>query len=324
MSTTRPRCCLRALATDSFTAALNASWTVDLFGELRNQERAAAATLRATQFDRDATQVSLAAQIATEYLQYRLFQLQYAIATRSAESQAEVVRITRLRFEQGAASRLDLEQVVSQLAVTRAAVPQAFEQADAARNALTLLLASTPVALAGDLPPVHHSGRTPTARRRPTRGAAHSRASHRAAARRSRRRIPTGRRGRQSQVGAGATLSAVDLGRDVRIGRHCSKPAHDPGRGGPRVQLHADIAHFRFRPHPRCHRYRGCAAVTSLPLLRTDRARRVAGNADGHRHVCAGSVARETDADRPRFSTRPLPDSRGFSTRQVLSLYSMY
>jgi outer membrane protein, multidrug efflux system len=139
--------------TDSFTAALNASWTVDLFGELRNQERAAAATLRATQFDRDATQVNLVAQIATDYLQYRLFQLQYAIATRSAESQAEVVRITRLRFEQGAASRLDLEQVVSQLAVTRAAVPQAFEQADAARNALILLLASTPAALAADLPP---------------------------------------------------------------------------------------------------------------------------------------------------------------------------
>lgn len=139
--------------TDSFTAALNASWTVDLFGQLRNQERAASATLRAIEFDRAATQVTLLAQIATEYLQYRLYQLQYAVATRSAESQAEVVRITRLRFEQGAASRLDLEQVVSQLALTRAAVPQAFEQADAARNALILLLASTPEALAEDLPP---------------------------------------------------------------------------------------------------------------------------------------------------------------------------
>lgn len=140
--------------TDSFTAALNASWTVDLFGQLRNQERAASATLQAARFDRDATQVTLMAQIATEYLQYRLFQLQYDIATRSAQSQAEVVRITRLRFEQGAASRLDLEQVVSQLALTRAAVPQAFEQADAARNTLIALLASTPEALSAELPAV--------------------------------------------------------------------------------------------------------------------------------------------------------------------------
>jgi outer membrane protein, multidrug efflux system len=137
---------------NSFTTALNATWNIDLFGQLRNQERAATATLQATQLDRDATKVTLAAQIATDYLQYRLFQLQYAIATRSAESQAEVVRITRLRFEQGAASRLDLEQVVSQLALTRAAVPQAFEQADAARNALIFLLATTPQALGQDLP----------------------------------------------------------------------------------------------------------------------------------------------------------------------------
>jgi multidrug efflux system outer membrane protein len=42
--------------------------------------------------------------------------------------------------------------VVSQLAVTRAAVPQAFEQADAARNSLIGLLASTPEALADELP----------------------------------------------------------------------------------------------------------------------------------------------------------------------------
>jgi outer membrane protein, multidrug efflux system len=137
---------------NSFTAALNASWTIDLFGQLRNQERAATATLQAAHFDRDATKVTLAAQIATDYLQYRLFRLQYAISTRSAESQAEVVRITRLRFEQGAASRLDLEQVVSQLALTRAAVPQAFEQADSARNALILLLATTPQAIAEELP----------------------------------------------------------------------------------------------------------------------------------------------------------------------------
>jgi multidrug efflux system outer membrane protein len=136
----------------SFTAALNASWTVDLIGELRNRARAAQATLRATQFDRDDTRIMLVAQIATNYLQYRLYQLQYAISIRSAEAQAEVVRITRLRFEQGAASRLDLEQVVSQLAVTRAAVPQAFEQADAARNSLIALLAGTPEALAEELP----------------------------------------------------------------------------------------------------------------------------------------------------------------------------
>lgn len=133
-------------------AALEASWNVDLFGTLRNQRRAAIAAEQAAQYDRDATELRLLAQVATAYLEYRLYQLEYAIATRNATSQQETVRITRLRFEQGAASRLDVEQLVSELAITRAAVPQALEQAQSARAELVLLLASTPEELATDLP----------------------------------------------------------------------------------------------------------------------------------------------------------------------------
>jgi outer membrane protein, multidrug efflux system len=136
----------------SLQAALNANWNVDLFGVARNLESAAEDSLRASQFDRDSVELTLLGEIATSYLQYRLYQLQYAIATRSAESQAGTVRITRVRFEQGAASRLDLERVQAQLAITRAAVPSALEQTESARSILILLLASTPEALAEDLP----------------------------------------------------------------------------------------------------------------------------------------------------------------------------
>ena len=132
--------------------AANAGWDVDLFGLARNRARAADAELRASEFDRDSVKLALLAEIATEYVDYRLYQLQHAITTRSAESQAETVRITRARFEQGAASRLDVERVESQLAITRAAVPQAFEQAQSARSLLVLLLAGTPQTLAADLP----------------------------------------------------------------------------------------------------------------------------------------------------------------------------
>jgi outer membrane protein, multidrug efflux system len=133
-------------------AALVASWNVDLFGAQRNQTRAAAAQLRATQFDYDATKINLLSEIASSYLQYRLFQLQYVISQRSAVSQAETVRITQARFDQGAASRLDLERVVSQLAITRAAVPQAFEEAESERANLIALLATTPEDFVNNLP----------------------------------------------------------------------------------------------------------------------------------------------------------------------------
>jgi len=133
-------------------AALDGSWTVDLFGLQRDARRAAIAATRASQFDRDATEVTLLAEVATEYIQYRLYQLEYAISTRNAASQEETVRITQLRFQQGAASRLEVEQLRSQLAITRAAVPAAFEQAQTARHTLILLLASTPAELARELP----------------------------------------------------------------------------------------------------------------------------------------------------------------------------
>jgi NodT family efflux transporter outer membrane factor (OMF) lipoprotein len=131
---------------------LDASWTVDLFGRARHAKRAAEAELRASQFDADNVKLSLLAEIATDYVNYRLYQSQYAISARSAASQAETVRITRVRFDQGAASRLDVARVESQLAITRAAVPQALEQAATARSLLVLLLATTPPLLAADLP----------------------------------------------------------------------------------------------------------------------------------------------------------------------------
>jgi multidrug efflux system outer membrane protein len=144
-------------------AALVASWNVDLFGVQRNQTRAAAAQARASQFDYEATKINLLSEIASSYLQYRLFQLQYVISQRSAVSQAETVRITQARFDQGAASRLDLERVISQLAITRAAVPQAFEEAESERANLIALLATTPEEFANNLPsPIPEDPRMPS------------------------------------------------------------------------------------------------------------------------------------------------------------------
>lgn len=133
-------------------ATLDATWTVDVFGLARNRKHAAEAELRASEFDADNVKLNLVAEIAADYVDYRLYQSQYAIAVRSAASQAETVRITRVRFDQGAASRLDVARVESELAITRAAVPQAVEQAATAKSLLVLLLATTPQALAAELP----------------------------------------------------------------------------------------------------------------------------------------------------------------------------
>ncbi|MBL8271054.1 efflux transporter outer membrane subunit [Steroidobacter sp.] len=137
---------------DSATAGATASWEIDLFGRLRAESRAADAELRAVQADRDGVRLALIAEVIRNYLDYRLYQVQTELSVRNAQAQEETVRITQARFNEGFASRLDLERTVSSLRTTRAQIPQSRELAESARYRLILLTASAPEALSPLLP----------------------------------------------------------------------------------------------------------------------------------------------------------------------------
>lgn len=137
---------------DSASAGATASWEIDLFGRLRAESRAADAELRAVQADRDGVRLTLIAEVIRNYLDYRLYQVQTELSLRNAQAQEETVRITQARFNEGFASRLDLERTVSSLRTTRAQIPQSRELAESARYRLILLTASTPEALNPLLP----------------------------------------------------------------------------------------------------------------------------------------------------------------------------
>ncbi|MGE0665719.1 MAG: efflux transporter outer membrane subunit [Sphingomonadales bacterium] len=139
-------------ARNTFGLSLGATWEADLFGRLRSEARAAGADLEASEADRDAVRLTLLAEVARTYMEFRLWQAQAVLAEKNAEAQAGTVRITRARFEQGMGSRLDLERTVAQLSQTRATVPQAREQAESARHRLVLLLATRPEELAAIVP----------------------------------------------------------------------------------------------------------------------------------------------------------------------------
>jgi NodT family efflux transporter outer membrane factor (OMF) lipoprotein len=139
-------------ARNNFGLSLGATWEADLFGRLRSEARAASADLQATEADRDAMRLTLLAEVARTYVEYRLYQAQAVLAAKNADAQAGTVRITKARFDQGMGSRLDLERTNAQLAQTRATVPQAREQAESARHRLVLLLATTPEDLAAIVP----------------------------------------------------------------------------------------------------------------------------------------------------------------------------
>lgn len=125
---------------EDYFYGLDLSWEADLFGRLGALERAADANLQAADANYQALRVSLIAEVAGTYLNYRLAEREVEIAGRAADSQAQIARITRIRFDQGTASGFDVERLDTQLAVTRAAIPQARQRAEAARYSLAYLL----------------------------------------------------------------------------------------------------------------------------------------------------------------------------------------
>lgn len=125
---------------EEYFYGLDLAWELDLFGRLSAIVDAAEANQRAAQADYQALRVSLVADVVGSYLDYRLAQREEDIARQTADAQAETVRITRVRLEQGTASGLDLERFTAQLAVTQAAIPAARARSASARYMLAYLL----------------------------------------------------------------------------------------------------------------------------------------------------------------------------------------
>lgn len=134
-----------------YNAGFDASWEVDIFGRTRHDVAAADADLAASAANLEATQVSLAAEIAREYVQYRSLQTRIAIAEKNAQSQTENLEITRWRAAAGLVTELDVEQARGQLAQTRALLPALENERIASQYRLDVLLGLTPGSLAPEL-----------------------------------------------------------------------------------------------------------------------------------------------------------------------------
>ncbi|UQY33968.1 TolC family protein [Pseudomonas fulva] len=123
------------------------AWELDLFGRLGALRDQASALLGASQEDHRALQISLAAEVAATYLEYRLARRLESIAIQASAGQSQTAEVNRVRLELGTLTLLDLRRTESLLAVTRAQEPAARQRADAARYRLAYLLGSEPATL---------------------------------------------------------------------------------------------------------------------------------------------------------------------------------
>lgn len=132
------------IESETFDLGFDAFWEIDLYGRVRRQAEAARAEAEAAEANLHAAQVSVAAEVARNYFELRGAERRYAVAVANRDNQREAVRITRVRYELGRGTELDLASARAQLAATEATLPPLVAAARAAEHRLAVLLGLRP------------------------------------------------------------------------------------------------------------------------------------------------------------------------------------
>ena len=132
---------------DIYDVGFDASWEIDLFGGQRRAVQAAGATAEAAAADLADVEVSLTAEVAVAYLNVRDRQARIGLNAQIVAKQNEMLNLTRQRFDQGTASKLDVERLTQQLDRTRADAVPLRAELDAYADELAVLTGQEPGAL---------------------------------------------------------------------------------------------------------------------------------------------------------------------------------
>jgi multidrug efflux system outer membrane protein len=120
------------------------NWELDLWGKVRHANRSAVAQYLSTIQNRNALQVSLVSETASEYFLLRDLDNRLAIAQQTLESRKEYTRIITQRFDTGYVSELDKLQAIQQEAIAAATIPALQRQIVQTENSIRLLMGMGP------------------------------------------------------------------------------------------------------------------------------------------------------------------------------------
>ncbi|MBA4215050.1 MAG: multidrug transporter [Polaromonas sp.] len=129
------------------------SWEIDFFGRLGSLKEAALAQYLASEEARHAAQTSLVAAVASSWLSLQTNDELLALTQRTVATREDSLRLSKLRFDNGATSALDLRQAESLTAAAQSALAQQRRARALDLNALTLLVGQTPPAALLPAPP---------------------------------------------------------------------------------------------------------------------------------------------------------------------------
>lgn len=138
---------------DFYQAGFDASWEIDVFGRVRRNIEAADAGVAAEVESRRDVLVTLLSEVARNYIELRSFQRQVVIARANLEAQQETLDLTRIRFDAGLVSDLDVARAEAQVQTTASQIPRFETFIQQSIHLMSVLLGQEPNALHAELTP---------------------------------------------------------------------------------------------------------------------------------------------------------------------------
>ena len=136
-----------------WTAGFNLSWELDFWGRYRRAIESANGSLDASAENYDDALVTLLADVATNYVQFRVAQQRIKIARDNIQKQQEIVTTAERQAKVGTLAPYDVEQLRTLLEQTRSTIPALQIAQGQANDRLCILLGVPPHDLEPELGP---------------------------------------------------------------------------------------------------------------------------------------------------------------------------
>ena len=127
-----------------YDAGFDASYEIDIFGKNRNNFEASRAGLAEAEAYYHDVSLSLIAEVARTYIDFREAQSQYRIAEKNTVSQQKTLELVTNLYELGASPKLDVERSRALVSSTKASLSEFERQQENARLRLTILTGVLP------------------------------------------------------------------------------------------------------------------------------------------------------------------------------------
>jgi outer membrane protein, multidrug efflux system len=136
-----------ANVSDSYAAGFDASWEPDVFGRNGYALAAGVATVHASEVSLADAQVTVAAEVARNYIELRGAQARLAIARDNVASQEATLQITDWRVQAGLLTSLEQQQALSATELAKAQLPVLETSVAQLIHSLAVLCGQSPGAL---------------------------------------------------------------------------------------------------------------------------------------------------------------------------------